>query len=222
MGTPPLSQMFVAKWDAAIYWLLYLDLRLLASLAGATFGNRRGARVFISLQQLEKRAVPFAVDIRMDEIDYGSEISQSSILHAEGSARLLNHSLGEVRVQGDLKVTMQATCDRCLEAATFPVERHFDLIYMPSTEAQIGGEEVHHDGIEVGFYEGNGLALNDILREVVLLALPMQLVCNEACKGICPMCGQNRNQHECGCQPEPVDNRWSKLKTFRTQIGPHN
>ncbi|HTU46468.1 MAG TPA: DUF177 domain-containing protein [Bryobacteraceae bacterium] len=180
-------------------------------------------RVFISLQQLELRSVPFKVDIPTNEIDYGSEITQSSVLHAEGSAQLLNHSLGEVRVQGDLTVAMQAICDRCLESANFPVERHFDLVYMPATEAAIGGEkEIHHAGIEVGYYEGSGLALNDVLREVILLALPMRLVCSEACKGICPMCGQNRNQHDCGCQPEPVDNRLHKLKIFRAEIGPSN
>jgi uncharacterized protein len=180
-------------------------------------------RVFISLQQLELRPVPFKVDIPTNEIDYGDEVTQSSVLHAEGSAQLLNHSLGEVRVHGDLTVTMEATCDRCLESASFPVERRFDLIYMPAEDAQIGGEkEIHHAGIEVGYYDGSGLALNDILREVVLLGLPMRLVCSEACKGICPMCGQNRNQHDCGCQPEPVDNRLSKLKTLRAEIGPRN
>jgi uncharacterized protein len=179
--------------------------------------------VFISLQQLEKRPVPFAVDIPTDEIDYGSEIKQASVLHAEGSARLLNHSLGEVRVEGKLTVAMAATCDRCLESTIFPVERRFDLVYVPAADADTGGEkEIQHAGIEVGYYEGNGLGLNDILREVVLLALPMQFVCSEACKGICPICGQNRNQHDCGCRPEAVDTRWSKLKTFRAEIGPHN
>jgi len=180
-------------------------------------------RVFISLQQLELRSVPFKVDIPTDEIDYGNEVTQSSVLHAEGSAQLLNHSLGEVRVQGDLTVTMEATCDRCLESVVFPLQRRFDLVYMPAADTNAGGEkEIHHAGIEVGYYEGSRLALNDILREVVLLALPMQLVCSEACKGICPICGQDRNQHDCGCQPEQVDNRWSKLKTFRAEIGPRN
>jgi uncharacterized protein len=180
-------------------------------------------RVFISLQQLELRPIPFKVDIPKKDIDYGSEVTQSSVLHAEGSAQLLNHSLGEVRVQGELTVSMEATCDRCLESAVFPIQRRFDLIYMPAADTQMGGEkEIHQAGIEVGYYEGSGLALNDILREVVLLALPMQLVCSETCKGICPMCGQNRNQHDCGCQPEAADNRWSKLRTFRAEIGPRN
>lgn len=179
--------------------------------------------MLISLQQLELRSVPFKVDLPGSEIDYGGEIKQSSVLHAEGSAELINHSLGEVRVQGELNVTMQATCDRCLEAATFPVESRFDLIYMPAGEAQMGGErEIHEAGVEVGYYEGSVLVLNDILREVVLLALPMRLVCSEACKGICPACGQNRNQQDCGCQPKPVDNRWSKLESFRAGIGPRN
>lgn len=179
--------------------------------------------MFISLQQLESRPVLFKVDIPTNEIDYGDQVTQASVLHAEGSAQLLNHSLGEVRVRGNLTVTMEATCDRCLESASFPVERPFDLIYVPAADAQVGGEkEIHQAGIEVGYYEGSGLALKDILREVVLLGLPMQLVCNEACKGICPLCGQNRNQHDCGCQPEPVDNRLSKLETFRAEIGPRN
>ena len=177
--------------------------------------------MFISLQQLELRAVPFNVDIPANEIDYGSDLTQASILHAEGSAKLLNHSLGEVRVEGKLSVTMNARCDRCLESAAFPVERRFDLVYVPAEES--GGEnEIQHAGIDVGFYEGSGLALKDILREVVLLALPMQLVCSEACKGICPLCGQNRNQHDCGCEPENVDTRWNKLRTFRAEIGPRN
>jgi uncharacterized protein len=179
-------------------------------------------RVFISLQQLELRTVPFKVAIPSNEIDYGSEVKQSSVLHSEGTAQLLNHSLGEVRVQGNLSVVMQGTCGRCLEAATIPVARGFDLVYMPAGHGSGGDEEIDRGGIEVGYYEGSGLALNDVLREVVLLALPMQLVCNEICKGICAVCGQNRNQHDCGCQPEPVDNRWNKLKTLRAEIGPRN
>jgi len=178
--------------------------------------------MFITLQQLERRPVRFNVDIPAGEIEYDSELSQTSVLHAEGTAQLLNHSLGEIRVQGDLNVTVQATCDRCLETATFPIENRYDLVYMPATESKGGEDEIDQAGIEVGYYDGNGLALNDVLREVVLLALPMQVICNEACKGICPVCGQNRNQRDCGCQSEAVDDRWNQLKNFRTAIGPHN
>lgn len=179
--------------------------------------------MFINLQELESHVVRFKVDVPAGEIDYESKINQTSVLHSEGTAELLNHSVGEIRVQGDLKVTVGATCDRCMEPAGFPLESHFDLVYMPASGARPGVEdEIDAAGVEVGYYEGGGLALNEILREVVLLALPMQLICAEDCKGICPVCGQNRNQRDCGCHPEEADDRWNILKNFRAEIGPHN
>ncbi|MBV9303849.1 MAG: DUF177 domain-containing protein [Acidobacteriaceae bacterium] len=179
--------------------------------------------MFISLQELQLRTVRFKVDIPQGEIEYDNNITQKSTLHAEGTAQLLNHSLGEIRVWGKLAVTGEALCDRCLESATFPIDKTFDLVYMPADEASSASEnEVDEAGIEVGYYEGGGLPLNDVLREVVLLALPMQLVCSEACKGICPACGGNRNQRDCDCHAEAMDDRWSKLKNFRAEVGPRN
>jgi len=179
--------------------------------------------MFISLRELELRTVRFSVDIPPGEIDYDGKITQSSVLHSEGTAQLLNHSLGEIRVQGDLNVGVETICDRCLEAARFPIENHFDLVYMPAADARSRiVDEIDQGGIDVGYYDGNGLALDDVFREVVLLALPMQVICDETCKGICPVCGENRNQRDCGCQAEAPDDRWSKLEALRAEIAPHN
>ena len=75
-------------------------------------------------------------------------------------------------------------------------------------------EEVAIDAgeAEIGFYEGDGIELNDVLREYVLLTLPMQRVCRQDCKGICPACGQNRNLKDCACQAVPLDDRWAALE----------
>ena len=66
-----------------------------------------------------------------------------------------------------------------------------------------GEEEVEIDEgeAELGFYQGGGMELEDILREQILLAMPMQRVCREDCKGICPTCGGNRNETPCDCKP---------------------
>jgi uncharacterized protein len=181
-----------------------------------------GVRVFISLQELELRDVRFDVEIPAGEIDFDGEIRHSSPLRAKGVARLLNHSLGEIRVEGDLSVVLDAVCDRCLEAIGFPIEHHFDLVYVPADEAVAGGEqEVGQAGIEIGYYEGGQLAVEEMLREVALLALPMRVVCSETCKGICPVCGQNRNQCDCACARQAADERWSQLRSFRAEIGPN-
>jgi uncharacterized protein len=179
--------------------------------------------MFISLQQLEHRPVPFEVDIPADKLEFDGKLTQAGPLHATGTARLVSRSLGEIRVEGRLTVRMNAECDRCLENAVLPVDRSFDLMYVPVEDAAGAGEdEVDEAGIEVGYYEGPGLELNDVLREVVLLALPMRVVCSEDCKGICPQCGQNRNEGDCGCQPVAADDRWSKLKSLKSEIGSLN
>ena len=75
--------------------------------------------------------------------------------------------------------------------------------------------EIDEGEAEIGFYEGGGMELEDILREQVLLALPMQRVCNEACKGICPLCGKNRNETTCDCHVEAADDRWGALRNLQ-------
>jgi uncharacterized protein len=65
---------------------------------------------------------------------------------------------------------------------------------------------------EIDFYEGEGLELERVLREQILLALPMQRICREDCKGICPVCGQSRNVVACGCQVKAPDDRWAALR----------
>ena len=47
---------------------------------------------------------------------------------------------------------------------------------------------------EISYYQGEGLLLEDVLREQVLLAVPFRAICRENCKGICPHCGANLNE----------------------------
>ena len=55
------------------------------------------------------------------------------------------------------------------------------------------------------FIEGGGMELEDILREQILLVMPMQRVCSEDCKGICPVCGGNRNETPCDCKEQHAE-----------------
>jgi uncharacterized protein len=172
--------------------------------------------VFITLQELELRTVRFDVVIPAGEIEYDHQFRQKSDLAAHGTAELVNQTLGEVRIRGSLSVTIETACDRCLETTEFPVAKRFELFYQPVSDYKGGGEEeLEEVESEVAYYEGDQLDLNEILREVVLLALPMRMVCREDCKGICPGCGTNRNQHTCDCHAQAGDDRWRKLREIR-------
>ena len=166
--------------------------------------------MFLSVKELELREVRFDETFQPGKIGFsGEDLEQLTPLQVKGVAELLPHSDGEIRVQGEYTVEMGAQCDRCLGQARFPLAASFDLLYRPA-EVIAREEEVaiDEDETELGFYEGSGMALEEILREQVLLALPMQRVCNEACKGICPVCGRNRNETGCQCKLEAHDDRW--------------
>jgi len=172
--------------------------------------------MFLSIKEMELRKVRFDESFQPGEIDFsGSEINQSSPLHAEGRAELLANTDGEVRIKGHLNVTMESACDRCLGHAVFPLDANFDLFYRPNSSLA-GDDEVAIDEgeAEMGFYEGAGLELEELLREQVLLMLPMQRVCSSDCKGICPVCGRDRNEAGCDCREKTVDDRWGALRNI--------
>ena len=101
-------------------------------------------------------------------------------------------------------------------ACEFPLDAAFDLFYRPmSFIAREEEVEIDEGEAEIGFYEGGGMELEDILREQVLLALPMQRVCSDVCKGICPVCGKNRNETTCDCRLESADDRWGALRDLK-------
>jgi uncharacterized protein len=175
--------------------------------------------VFLSAKGLEVRKVRFDVNFPPGEIDFLEDtIRQVTPMHAEGVAELLSNTLGEIRIQGKVTVGMECDCDRCLDPVQFPVDSQFDLFYRPLAMDEAPPEKALDEGeIELGFYEGGGVELKEILREHVVLSLPMQKLCREECKGICPHCGQNRNTGLCNCEAKPQDDRWSALRNLKNQ-----
>ena len=61
-------------------------------------------------------------------------------------------------------------------------------------------------------------SVEDVLREQVLLALPLKVTCRPDCKGLCPHCGKNLNQEQCSCSTEIEDPRWAALKEVRSRM----
>ena len=171
--------------------------------------------MFFPIRELELRAKPFVIEIPAGEFDLDPKFRAVSPLRAQGKVELESGSLAEIRVSGQLSTRVEAECDRCLEKAEFAVESDFNLLYRPAS-VDYGDElELGDADAEIGFYEGDGVELNDVLREFVLLALPMQRLCREDCKGLCPVCGQSRNLSECQCVSSRIDDRWAALKSLQ-------
>jgi len=173
--------------------------------------------MLLNIKDLEVRKLPFAETWEPDQFEFSDRsVKNKAPLVVEGVAELLPHTGGEIRVHGRIRTEIETECDRCLGRASFPIDTSFDLFYRPLDSAAGRDDELALDEgeAEMGFYELPGLELEDIIREQAELQLPMQKLCSPACKGICPICGANRNETVCSCQPQSGDDRWMALKDF--------
>ncbi len=113
----------------------------------------------------------------------------------------------------------QAVCDRCSEPVTVTFEREFRTTLVPRDQEPSGATniELHEDDLDVGFYDGAGIEVNDIFWEQVALALPVKVLCSEECRGVCPVCGGNRNREECRCTEEKRSTPFDILKKLKAE-----
>jgi len=101
-----------------------------------------------------------------------------------------------------------------LRAVPGHVGKEFRTTLVPRDQGPEGAAnvELHEDDLDVGYYDGAGVEVNDIFWEQVALALPLKVLCSEGCRGVCPSCGGNRNREECGCIGEKRSTPFEILK----------
>lgn len=112
-------------------------------------------------------------------------------------------------VSGELSLTIQMTCSRCLTSTDHRLITPFREIFVQSDEFNLDDNEdhihtVHEDRVDLLPY----------IEENILLAVPYVPLCSEDCKGLCPVCGVNRNEEVCGCVQEKIDPRLAGLADF--------
>jgi uncharacterized protein len=181
--------------------------------------------MLIEIQDLETQPLDFHEEFSPGTIDLGPELRQRSLLCTQGRADLVEEHHGkhkviqDIRLKGRLDTSLEVACARCLEPVVHQVEREFDLLYRP-LGADAGRDElsVTDAEAEISYYEGEGLLLEDALREQVLLAVPLKTICREDCKGLCPHCGKNLNEGQCSCANQVDDPRWEALKDIREKL----
>src|ERR1700751_1070022 len=181
--------------------------------------------MLIELAELELHPVDFQEEFPPGAIDFGQEVRQLTLRKTSGRAQLVEEHHGkrnviqDIRLNGNLATSLELPCARCLDPVVENIKRDFDLLYRPlGTDA--GNEElsVTVAEAEVGYYQGDGLLLEDAIRAQVLLAVPLKVGCREDRQGLCPTGGKNRNTEPCSCAPPLGDPRWSALKDIREKL----
>jgi uncharacterized protein len=143
------------------------------------------------------------VDSPLEAGEVHLEGEQSFALHPGGRLRCRVDRGDDqtIHVRGQLGASLGLECGRCLEPFPLTVEQELDLFYLPHRDASEEEDEVElaDRDMVVTYYSGDRLDLGEVIREQLLLSLPMKRLCREACRGLCPSCGINRNTATCSC-----------------------
>lgn len=148
--------------------------------------------------------------------------------YTDDQVRPLNEAGHEVRIVGEVQMLrtdkgiwveanliggMTCSCSLCLMEFDQPIEIHIQEEFLPQVDINTGARVNHAGEQDEDFYISRNhiLDLTDAARQYFDINAPMRPVCTEQCKGICLVCGVNRNERECACQENQIDPRWSAL-----------
>ena len=122
------------------------------------------------------------------------------------AAALVLESLngGAVVATGTIDAPWAGECVRCLGPARGRLRVAVRELYEPGGDAE-----------ETYPLHGDQIDLEPLVRDAVLLELPLAPLCREACAGLCPVCGANRNDDDCGHEPDTRDPRWAALDQLK-------
>jgi len=169
-------------------------------------------------------AQPFLAEVLADAVREGFRCPAGSVLKVS-----FLRTSGGVLVEGSADLPLSAPCKRCATdvAVTVPVRFLLNLVPAEPRRDRADDEETKDVAetessgsfelaqADLDTYHGKTIDLDPIVREQVLLALPMHAVCRDDCRGLCGMCGQNLNEAACGCENRRVDPRLAVLKDIK-------
>jgi uncharacterized protein len=166
--------------------------------------------VKIDISKLELEPLRFDEEFLVEAERLGpDQVAGQMTVRLEGEVRPFE---GAYSIAGRFTAQGPLSCSRCLESVSWSVAEDFSFEYHSPESAPLDAEAGLDEGdLEVSFLQGQELDLAELAAEQILLAMPMRILCQPDCAGLCPRCGANLNDVEnCGCAPE-IDPRWGAL-----------
>jgi uncharacterized protein len=136
-----------------------------------------------------------------------------------GTVRLMKTDKS-ILATAEVDTGVRCSCSRCLTRFTQPLRLRFSEEYFPTIDLATGARL--HDPIPEGAFtldKQHTLDLGEAVRQYALMKTPMKPLCTEACRGLCPTCGANRNETACSCRASTEDFRWAGLDALRGKLG---
>lgn len=125
---------------------------------------------------------------------------------------MLTKSQDQLICRGKVKARVRLECSRCLRE--YPCGLSPDLAFVIDLGENQGGGGSEEEGYFQADPAATHFEIGPLVREAILLSLPLKPLCSEECKGLCPICGTDLNRSRCTCARESVDPRWDQLRSL--------
>jgi len=171
----------------------------------------------VDLKDLTKR-VSLEGTFEPGDIDFTeNDLRQSGPLKWKVDAERVG---AEIRISGTVNGAVELSCSRCLELSQCGISRSFDLFFRQRDEEMFDEDDIElsEDDMRTTYFAGTQLDIGEIIREQVLLSLPMKVLCATECKGLCPVCGTNLNMNTCHCSVERFSPHIDKLIDIKKKL----
>ncbi|HVP28406.1 MAG TPA: DUF177 domain-containing protein [Myxococcota bacterium] len=155
-------------------------------------------------------AVPEVSRVRADEFRVDMHVYRSG---------------SELFLSGTIHGALELECGRCLARYRAALHEPFRLVLEPAGDRVPAEPEsaaaLERDGLclldelETGWFRGKEIELGPYFIELVQLAVPVQPLCREDCRGLCPRCGVDRNQETCHCEAQSPSSPFAVLSALR-------
>ena len=183
--------------------------------------------LIINVDALAEANQPFEADLPREFIDGVLRAEPPTEFRADGASHLRGAAtkMGrKVLVRTKFRVPLIGQCRRCLQPLRLDEPVELVRTYVP--EAQAHPTHTEHKGaesegsfdpalVDEDTYAGKEIDLTPAIREQILLQIPSSPLCREDCLGLCPKCGKDLNEGDCGCDRTVIDPRWAALKRIQ-------
>ena len=174
--------------------------------------------MIIKIANIPREGLPVDIMVPPGSIDT-SDINEGvpEHIHFKGEIAMVNR---RYFVSGKILSPWKLTCARCLKSFTWNLDTAFRTILTASiTEDAPKSRRMNDEMLDESILEGDEIDLGQILREQMILHLPMKPICSDQCRGLCPECGRDLNEGNCECKKSPADPQLMKLRNLLDKRG---
>ncbi|MBN2374113.1 DUF177 domain-containing protein [bacterium] len=167
----------------------------------------------IFVNDIPEKGTETELNIPVEDFD----LSDEGLLLKEPVALKVNlERIGsKVLIRGTIRTSVQLECSRCLEEFSHQIDEPFTSTFFPFQERPKDPDlELGSEDLDISYYDGKTIDLAELVREQILLSIPINPLCRPKCRGLCPECGMNPNEGKCACTGSKGDFRRLKSKDF--------